>query len=128
MQHPISKRVNCWESCLLTDGRDNSQDDPLNQSIRLGLTGIPVYPILIGSERRPKDLSIASLDFPQTAFKDDKVVLKAAINTSGFENEKIDVELRTEGEGAGSPFVHCGRFDVRRRIRPRCRDTRASGI
>ncbi|HUG17456.1 MAG TPA: hypothetical protein VMM56_00665 [Planctomycetaceae bacterium] len=82
---------------LLTDGRDNSQDDPLNQSIRLGLTGIPVYPVLIGSERRPKDLSVASLDFPQTAFKDDKVVLKAAINTSGYENQKIDIELRSAG-------------------------------
>jgi hypothetical protein len=83
---------------VLTDGRDNSQNDPLNQSIRLKLMDIPVYPVMVGSEYRPKDLSVSSLEFPQTAFKDDTVILKAVINTSGFEGETIDVELRREGE------------------------------
>lgn len=83
---------------LLTDGRDNSQNDPLNQSIRLGLMQVPVYPVMVGSEHRPKDLSISSLEYPQTAFKDDKVVLQAVVNTSGFEGLPIEVELRSEGE------------------------------
>ncbi|MBD3673781.1 MAG: VWA domain-containing protein [Planctomycetaceae bacterium] len=81
---------------LLTDGRDNSNFDPLNQSIRFSLTGIPIYPVMIGSENKPKDLSIASVEYPQTAFKDDKVVLSATINTSGFDGSEVDVELRAD--------------------------------
>jgi len=83
---------------VLTDGRDNSQNDPLTQSIRLKLMNIPVYPVMIGSEYRPKDLSVSSLEYPQTAFKNDKVILKAVINTSGFEGDSIDVKLRREGK------------------------------
>lgn len=82
---------------VLTDGRDNSQNDPLNQSNRLKLMDIPVYPVMVGSEYRPKDLSVTSLEYPQTAFKDDTVILKAVVNTSGFEGEPIEVELRREG-------------------------------
>lgn len=91
---------------LLTDGRDNSKTDPLNQSIRLGLTGIPIYPIMIGSENQPKDLSIASLEYPQTAFKDDQVMLSAAINTSGFEGTDVNVELRSEGNEPVIKTIH----------------------
>ncbi len=83
---------------LMTDGRDNSVNDPLAQATRLGLTGIPVYPMQFGSERRPKDLSIASLDYPQTAFKDDKILLRASVNLSGYENQPIDVELLRAGQ------------------------------
>jgi len=93
---------------ILTDGRDNSRTDPLNQSIRLGLTGVPIYPVMIGSENQPKDLSVASLEYPQTAFKDDQVVLSAAINTSGYQSTEVDVELRSEGK---EPIVKTIRAD-----------------
>lgn len=83
---------------VVTDGRDNSTEDPVNQATRLGLIGMPVYPLLIGSEHRPRDLSVASLDYPQTAFKDDKVILRAGINMAGFENQTVPVELYREGE------------------------------
>lgn len=91
---------------LLTDGRDNSETDPLNQSIRLGLTGVPIYPVMIGSENQPKDLSIASVEYPQTAFKDDRVVLSAAINTSGFEGRDVNVELRSADQDPIVKTIH----------------------
>lgn len=93
---------------LLTDGRDNSESDPINQSIRFSLTGIPIYPVMIGSENKPKDLSIASIEYPQTAFKDDKIVLSAAINTSGYEGTEVDVELRSSD---ADPIVKTIRAD-----------------
>ncbi len=84
---------------VLTDGRDNSGHDPSGLASRLGNTQVPIFPVLIGSRLRPKDLAIGNLDFPQTVFKDDKPVLKATVNTSGFEGQPIVLKLQpTAGE------------------------------
>ncbi|MCA9017947.1 MAG: VWA domain-containing protein, partial [Planctomycetaceae bacterium] len=79
---------------LLTDGRDNSQLNPVSTAEQLGQMQVPVYPVILGSSHQPKDISIASLDYPQTAFKDDKPLLKARIGTSGYEGQEIRVILK----------------------------------
>ncbi len=83
---------------VLTDGRDNGGHDPAGLASRLGNAQAPLFPVLLGSRLRPKDLAIGNLDFPQTAFKDDKPVLKATLNTAGFEGQPIVVKL-TSNEG-----------------------------
>ena len=87
---------------LLTDGRDNSGNDPVALARRLGDASVPVVPILIGSEFRPKDLSIGDLDYPSTAFKGDRPVLNAIVNTFGFESESVTVTLERAGDEANS--------------------------
>lgn len=87
---------------VLTDGRDNGGHDPTGVASRLGNTQAPVFPVLIGSRLRPKDLAVGSLDYPQTAFKDDRPVLKATLNTAGFEGQEITVKLQPE---AGDPVL-----------------------
>lgn len=84
---------------LLTDGRDNGGHDPSGLASRLGHTQAPIFPVLLGSRLRPKDLAIGYLDYPETAFKDDKPVLKATLNTVGFEGQDIEVKLQpAEGD------------------------------
>ena len=84
---------------LLTDGRDNAGRDAARLAARLGNARAPVFPILLGSEQRPKDLAVAHLDFPQLSFKKDTRILTAVLNTSGFEGEEITVLLEpAEGE------------------------------
>ena len=84
---------------LLTDGRDTGGHDPTGAAARLGNIQAPIFPVLLGSRLRPKDLAIGSLDYPQTVFKDDRPVLKAIMNTSGFEGQAITVKLQpAEGE------------------------------
>lgn len=84
---------------VLTDGRDNAGHDPSGLASRLGNTQAPIFPVLLGSRLRPKDLAIGNLDYPQTVFKDDKPVLKATLNASGFEGQPIVVKLQpAEGE------------------------------
>jgi hypothetical protein len=84
---------------LLTDGRDNAGRDAARLAARLGNANAPVFPILIGSEQRPKDLAVAHLDFPQLSFKKDKRILTAVLTTSGFEGEEVVVTLEpAEGE------------------------------
>ncbi len=94
-----SERESLLGVVVLTDGRDNGGHDPSGVASRLGNTQAPVFPVLLGSRLRPKDLAIGSLDYPQTVFKDDKPVLKATLNTSGFQGQAITVKLQpAEGE------------------------------
>lgn len=83
---------------LLTDGCDNGGGDPIIAAEQLAQTSIPVYPVLLGSDRQPKDLRIAALDYPQSPFKDDVALLKATLGTSGFEGAEITVVLEREGD------------------------------
>lgn len=82
---------------LLTDGRDNSGGDPSGLAGRLKAASTPLYPVLLGSRRRPKDLAIADLDYPQAAFKGDHPLLKARISTAGFEEQPLTVTLERAG-------------------------------
>lgn len=78
---------------VLTDGRDNAGRDPLGLASRMGTLNTPVFPVMLGSTTRPKDLAIASVEHPASAFKDDKPMLKATISTPGFEGEDVTVVL-----------------------------------
>lgn len=94
---------------LLTDGRDNSGHDPGGMASRLGNMQAPVFPVLIGSRLRPKDLAVAGLDYPQTVFKDDKPILKVMLNTAGFEGQSIQVKLASpDGENVEKSLIPAG--------------------
>ena len=81
---------------LLTDGRDNGNNDLTAAAGMLAGSSTPVFPVILGSELRPRDLSIGELDYPDGAARGDVAVLKAVINTVGFEGEQIDVVLDPE--------------------------------
>lgn len=86
---------------LLTDGRDNAGHDPSGFASRLGNIQAPIFPVLLGSRLKPKDLGIGTLDYPQTAFKNDQPVLKATLHVSGFEGQPLVVKLTP---ATGSPI------------------------
>ena len=90
---------------LFTDGRDNAGRNAVGLATQLGQMEVPVYPVMLGSELRPKDLAIATLEYPQRAYKDDQPFLKATLNTSGFENEEIEIILEREDEEPVSKTV-----------------------
>lgn len=81
---------------VLTDGRHNSGRDPVESATRLGTLNTPVVPIMIGSERRPRDISILSLEHPQIVFRGDTPVLNARIAADGFRNEELTIVLTDE--------------------------------
>ncbi|MDA1252835.1 MAG: hypothetical protein O2820_26895 [Planctomycetota bacterium] len=78
---------------VLTDGQHNSGRDPVEAAQRLGTLGTPVVPVMIGSEERPRDLAVISLDYPQVVFKKDTPLLRARIAADGFRGEEITVNL-----------------------------------
>lgn len=91
---------------MLTDGRDNAHPNDVDYIKRFA-GGAPIFPVLVGSERRPKDLSIANVDFPPTVFQNDKPILKTTIRTSGFDGQEIAVfldKLDVDGLPVGEPI------------------------
>ncbi len=90
---------------LLTDGRDTSGRDPVNTAAQLGALAVPVCPVLLGSEYRPRDLSIGTMDYPQTVFLDDNAVLSAEVLASGFDGDPVLVRLTRDGNPVGERTV-----------------------
>jgi hypothetical protein len=89
---------------LFTEGRDQSGKAlaPLAASLKASST--PIYPVMMGSTYRPKDLSFASLEYPQSVYKGDHPQLKATISTVGFEGKTIEIELVPEHDPAAAPI------------------------
>lgn len=79
---------------ILTDGRHNTEADPVEVATRAGTLNSPLFPVMIGSEQRPKDISIISLEHPQIAFQNDTPVLNARLAADGFEGEELTVVLQ----------------------------------
>ncbi len=78
---------------LVTDGRHNGERDPVALAQRLAASGAAVFPVMIGTEERPRDIAIVTLDAPQVVFKNDSSVIKARLTLSGYESEEIAVTL-----------------------------------
>jgi len=98
---------------ILTDGRDNLHgNDPRFIQRFAGLA--PVYPVLLGSDRRPRDLAVAGLDYPATVFQDDTPVVKGILRTSGYDGKEMTVVLEqhdAQGAVTGEPQRKTIRID-----------------
>ncbi len=78
---------------LLSDGRQTENSDPLAAASRLGSQSIPIFPVLIGSPRLPRDLAIVAVDAPRTVFQQDTLRLTATVRTGGFRNRPVAIRL-----------------------------------
>lgn len=94
---------------LVTDGRHNVERDPIASAQRLGAINVPVFPLMIGSEQRPKDIAIVTVDAPQVVFKNDSPRVKARLTLSGFEQEQITVVLEKPDGTTESKIVRAQR-------------------
>lgn len=79
---------------LFTDGRDTSAHDPIATARSLGHENIPLFPVLIGSPRKPVDITVTDLDFPTSVFLGDTPRLTATLATTGFVGREIEVVLQ----------------------------------
>ncbi len=78
---------------LFSDGRQTENSDPLATASRLGEQSIPVFPVPVGSPRRPRDLAIVAVDAPRTVFQEDTLRLTATVRTGGFHNRPVAIRL-----------------------------------
>lgn len=53
----------------------------------------PVYPVVIGGDGSPRDVSVSRVVVNQTNFEDAPVVVRAELTTAGYRGKKIAVQL-----------------------------------
>lgn len=58
----------------------------------------PIFPVIMGSDRPPRDISILDTVTSQTAFEDAPVTLQAVVQANGFAGRKISARL-TDSHG-----------------------------
>lgn len=93
---------------LFSDGRQTVTVDAGAEAGRLESLGIPVYCVPIGSILSPRDLSIASVQVPQSVFLDDNAQVQAVVSSSGFAGDDVTVHLRRDGTVVDQKTVTVG--------------------
>jgi len=78
---------------ILSDGHDTDPAEAGRLISRLQGLGVPVHTVLVGSEHRPRDLSIIHIDHPDSVFLKDQPLVKSILQTAGFEGEPVRVFL-----------------------------------
>jgi len=53
----------------------------------------PIYPVVVGSDDVPRDLSLQKVAVSQTAFEDAPVTIQADVNADGFRGDEIVAQL-----------------------------------
>ncbi len=89
---------------LVSDGRDTSKADQKKLIQRLSGLGVPIHTLFIGSEHRPRDLSVSHIDAPESVFDDASPVVKAIIHSFGFEDQDITVYLENIDDPSQEPL------------------------
>ena len=64
------------------------------------LSGVPpVYPVVVGGGRPPKDISLANVSVSQTSFEDAPVTIQADVEADGYTGRTIAIDLTDESGG-----------------------------
>ncbi|MEZ6060733.1 MAG: hypothetical protein R3C19_10250 [Planctomycetaceae bacterium] len=82
---------------MFTDGRQTKLNAPEMEASRLGTLGIPLYSVPVGSMYPPHDISIASIDAPQSVFLDDTAQVRSTIAAAGMSGRQLTVRLERDG-------------------------------
>jgi hypothetical protein len=82
---------------LLTDGRQNGPIDPLPTVRLLAARSVPIYPVLIGSTRPPRDAAIAAVKAPESVYKGDVATIAAVLKLDGYAGQEVAVTLDRPG-------------------------------
>ncbi len=86
------REKNVAGALILSDGGDNFGPDPVKVSTELEF---PVYTCGIGSQVSPKDIALEEISYDEIVYKDNQVPLEVAVTSSGFENQKIPLEIKS---------------------------------
>jgi uncharacterized membrane protein len=103
---------------LMTDGNATDMGEQFYD-----LSGVPpVYPVVVGTDRPQKDISLTNVSVSQTSFEDAPVTIQADVEASGYAGKTVTLNL-TESSGkvveqqtrniSKSDEKHTFRFQVR---------------
>ena len=78
---------------LLGDGRHNGTALPEDSLRQLAVRNSPLSAVPLGADLGPVDISLLSLNAPESIYLDDRVVVNATAKLDGFLGEKVLAEL-----------------------------------
>jgi uncharacterized membrane protein len=70
---------------LITDGRDTPKEVIPEAMAALKNFGVKIYPVVVGSDKPPKNLQLEGINVQDAAFEGDIVNIKATVRGIGFE-------------------------------------------
>jgi hypothetical protein len=79
---------------VLTDGQNNSGQDPIGIAKELSGQKIPIFTVGIGTEITPKNIQMLPIKHPRVVPVGDRINVTATIKTSGFEDGSGKVEVK----------------------------------
>lgn len=98
---------------VLSDGRINSAGGEADADMPSGLSA-PVFPVLIGSEKPPRDAALLAVQAPSAVLLHDKLEVAAEVKLTGVSGQPVHVELLRDGQVRDSLDVVPRQESVRR--------------
>jgi len=90
---------------LLTDGHDFELVNPAKTGLDARLRQAPIFPVAIGAEARPRDVSVRIASYEPYTYVKQKASVAAALRLIGVEHETLSVVLLREGKVVDSKRV-----------------------
>ena len=90
---------------VLSDGRHNGERAAEEAARRMGLNGVPVCSVVVGSKLGPRDAAVLAVRVPESIFQDDRAVVQADLKLDGLRGEDVEVTLFEAGEPVASETV-----------------------
>lgn len=101
---------------LLSDGADNSDDDPLAAAQDFGARQIPVFTIGVGQEDIPQDIGIVDVSAAKTVLEGSVFNVQVAVNHQGYEGQEVELSIMDGDTQVVSDVVTLGSEGVTRRF------------
>jgi len=85
---------------VLTDGRDTPAHNISEGIEALKDYGVKVFPVAVGSEREPKNITVQGIELDDIAFQGDVVNVRAMVRATGYEpNHAVHLVLKDKKTG-----------------------------
>ena len=84
---------------VFTDGRLNAGIEHTAAASLARLAEIPVYPVGLGSERRPPNVRVVDLEAPERVYPGDRFTLTGYLQASGMPGRSVSVRLTSAPTG-----------------------------
>ncbi|MBF0280522.1 MAG: hypothetical protein HQM13_22185 [SAR324 cluster bacterium] len=94
---------------LLSDGGDNSSQDPVRAAAILKSMNIPVFSVGVGEETIEKDLEITRINSSKTVMEGSIFDVNVLVRNQGFEGREVDLQVEEDGKMLVSKTVKLGK-------------------
>jgi hypothetical protein len=87
---------------LFTDAGNNAGSDPKVAAVAAGDALIPLYPVGLGSDKRPPNLRVVDLEAPERVYPGDKFSVTGYVQAQNYSGAGLSVELlSSSADGSG---------------------------